>query len=188
MVQTCGDAPNIASSAVTFTPTDFDIHKALGQWLLTALPAPFSVRLGQQNRTASPVGPYCLMQQVTSQILATNGSTYSDAARVVTELREITVQVSAFGIGAGDALRQVAGLWRDFYATDWFRENADILSPLWAGEPRQMGFITAENQYEDQWSVDLKMQVNFTRTIPQQFADAITATLIEVDTTYLPTE
>ncbi|MBS1077871.1 hypothetical protein JK217_08915 [Gluconobacter kondonii] len=182
MVQTCGDAPDVASSGITFTPTDSALYLALGEYLKTVLPSPFRLRQGQQNRTPSPVGPYCVMQLITTRLLATNGWSYTDTSRTVTEMREVTVQVSAFGPGAGDALKQACGLWRDFYATDWFRANAPILSPLTAAEPRQLGFSNSENQYEDAWSVDLKMQVNYQRTIPQQFASVVTVTTIEADT------
>ena len=182
MVQACGDAPDVASSGITFTPTDSALYQAVGEWLKTVLPAPFRLRQGQQNRAPSPVGPYCVMQLVTTRLLATNGWSYTDTSRTVTEMREFTVQVSAFGPGAGDALKQACGLWRDFYATDWFRANAPILSPLTAAEPRQLGFSNSENQYEDAWSVDLKMQVNYQRTIPQQFASEVTVTTIEADT------
>jgi len=121
------------------------------------------------------------MQLVTTRLLATNGWSYTDTSRLVIEMREVTVQVSAFGAGAGDALKQVCGLWRDFYTTDWFRANRPILSPLTAAEPRQLGFSNSENQYEDAWSVDLKIQVNYQRTIPQQFADQIKVTTIPAD-------
>ncbi|GFE96574.1 LIC_12616 family protein [Gluconobacter sp. Gdi] len=184
MVQTCGDAPNLASSAITYEPTDSALYKALGNYLKTVLPDPFRIRQGQQNRTASPTGPYCVMQLITTRLLATNGWTYTDTARVVTEMREVTVQVSAFGSGAGDALKQVCGLWRDFYTTDWLRANAPILSPLTAAEPRQLAFVNGERQYEDAWSVDLKMQVNYQRTIPQQFASELHVKTYEAD---LPT-
>ncbi len=181
MVETCGDAPDVASSGITFTPTDSALYQALGGYLKTVLPSPFRVKQGQQNRTPSPVGPYCVMQLITTRLLTTNGWSYTDASRVVTELREVTVQVSAFGTGAGDALKQVCGLWRDFYTTDWLQTNAPVLSPLSAAEPRQLGFVNGEDQYEDAWSVDLKMQVNYQRTIPQQFADKITVTTYAAD-------
>lgn len=124
------------------------------------------------------------MQIVTTRLLATNGWSYTDSARVVTELREVTFQVNTFGAGAGDAVKQAAALWRDFYTTDWCRANAAPFSPLVAMEPRQSPFSNAENQYEDAWSVDLRMQVNYQRIIPQQFASEVVVTTIEAD---LPT-
>ncbi|MFT8482708.1 MAG: hypothetical protein ABF689_06825 [Gluconobacter cerinus] len=181
MVQTCGDPTDLASSAITYAPTDSALYTALGNYLKTVLPDPFRMRQGQQNRTASPIGPYCVMQLITTRLLATNGWSYTDTSRVVTEMREVTVQVDAFGTGAGDALKQVCGLWRDFYTTDWLRANAPILSPLTAAEPRQLAFVNGERQYEDAWSVDLKMQVNYQRTIPQQFASELHVKTYEVD-------
>lgn len=131
MVETCGDAPDVASSGITFTPTDSALYQALGEYLKTVLPSPFRIKQGQQNRTPSPVGPYCVMQLITTRLLATNGWSYTDASRVVTELREVTVQVSAFGTGAGDALKQVCGLWRDFLHDGLVSDQrADPVAPL----------------------------------------------------------
>ncbi|WP_143412376.1 hypothetical protein [Gluconobacter sp. DsW_056] len=73
MVETCGDAPDFASSGITFTPTDSALYQALGEYLKTVLPSPFRIKQGQQNRTPSPVGPYCVMQLITTRLLATNG-------------------------------------------------------------------------------------------------------------------
>ena len=53
---------------------------------------------------------------------------------------------------------------------------------------RQLGFETGERQYDDLWTVDLTMQVTLTTHLPQQFATSIPINLVEVDTTYPPTE
>lgn len=182
MVQADRDAPDVATSLINSTPTDSQIYLALGDWLKTVLPPPFRIRQGQQNRTEPPPGPFCIMQMITTRLLATNGWTYTDSARVVSEMREVAIQVTAFGAGSGDALKQAAGLWRDLYATDWFRENLRSCAPVSAADPRQIGFVNAEKQYENTWSVDLKMQINYLRTIPnQQFAETVLITAAQAD-------
>ncbi|WP_415537985.1 LIC_12616 family protein [Gluconobacter oxydans] len=177
MVQSCGDAadnPNVATSTLLTAPTDSQIYTALGEWMKTVLPAGTDIMQGQLNQTAQPIGPYCIMFLIARRRLATNSCTYTATERIVVEPTELTIQVSVFGNGAGNAVSVVQSLWRDLYAADFLTANGGILAPLYSSEPRQMQFVNGERQYEDAWSVDLKAQVNFTTTLPQQSATKLT--------------
>jgi hypothetical protein len=49
-----------------------------------------------------------------------------------------------------------------------------------------MPFTNAENQSEWRWVLDAELQVNQVISVPQQYADAVTPTLISVDAVYPP--
>lgn len=175
MVETGSDA------TVTVDLTEADVTTVLRSFILSVLPSTMSVRLGQQNRVAPPVGPFVTMTIVGRRRLGTNSWVYTKTARVVRDPTEITVQVGCFGDGAGDNIQRIVALFRDFYATDFFTASGFDVAPLYAGEPRQMAFISGEKQYENQWSADLKLQANFMLTVPQAFATSADAQVISVD-------
>ena len=175
MEQAGGDA----TVAVNLTETD--VTTTLKAFILSVLPFPMSVRLGQQNRVAAPIEPFVVMTIIGKRRLGTNSWTYSRTARVVRDPTEITVQVSCFGIGAGDTVQRIVALFRDFYATDFFAASGFDVAPLYAEDPRQTAFVSSEKQYEDQWSADLRMQANFILTVPQVFATSAQATAASVE-------
>lgn len=99
----------------------------------------------------------------------------------MSENLEITIQVSAFGTGAQDAIQALVILFRDFEASDWMRANGNIAAPLYASEPRNLNFVNDSNQYESAWSADFRLNVCVTTTIPQAFASSATITTIEAN-------
>jgi hypothetical protein len=54
-------------------------------------------------------------------------------------------------------------------------------TPLHADDPRQVPFISAEQQFENRWIVEALVQANQTVVVPLQFASAVTLTLQDVD-------
>ena len=183
MDKSCSYAPNQSTSRFTITPTEPDIFTSIGDWLKTVLPAGCTILQGQQNQTVQPLGLYATMLLITRERLATNDWTYDRTAqtRTVSEPTELAIQVNIFGTGSGDAVHRVHSLWRDMYTTEYMFNVGDYLAPLYATNPRQLGFVTAEKQYADGWSVDLHMQVNFLVTTPQQFAETVTVPIVEAD-------
>lgn len=173
MDKSCGYAANQSTSGFTVSPTEQDLFKSIGNWLKTVLPAGTYILQGQQNQTAQPIGINATMLLITRRRLATNSWTYTPTSRIVTEPTQIAIQVSVFGTGSGDAIHRVHSMWRDLYTTDYMENDGDFVIPLYSTDPRQLGFVTAEDQYADGWSVDLHMQVNFQITTPQQFADTV---------------
>ncbi|MCP1202252.1 phage neck terminator protein [Acetobacter oryzoeni] len=182
MVQTgSGAADPIATNL-----SEDDVTTALRAFLLSILPAGTEVRLGQQNRVVAPLGLFVLMTIVVRQQIATNGSKYGIGTRTVSRQEHVTIQVSVFGPGAGDMIERIVTLFRDPYACQFFqqeRPQGDV-APLYADDPRQTGFINGERQYENNWNADLHLQANYQYTIAQQFADAATIDLINVDAAY----
>lgn len=146
--------------------------KGIGDWLVkNVLPPPWTVRQGQQNGVATEEMPFAIMQIVTRNIYATNGRRYNPggSVTVITPMR-LGIQISTFGTGAGNQAAEIASLWRDPDAVAWFRANVPGVAPLYASDPMQHPFTTAEKQYEDQWSVDLIADVLASVTKPGQSA------------------
>ncbi|WP_182356665.1 phage neck terminator protein [Komagataeibacter europaeus] len=185
MDESSGDA----ADHYVISPTESGIYTAMRAWLMEILPSGMRVIQGQQNRQAAPIDPFAVMTIIGRERIATNGWTYDGlSARTVTEQVRITMQISLFGPASSNQMQLVTALWRDMNAADYFRSQSVPIAPLTTSTTRQLGFITGEKQYEDCWAVDLSMQVNLTVTTPQQFANSIPVTLIEVDTSYRPTE
>lgn len=172
-----------AADPIATTLSEDDVTAALRAFLLSILPAGTEVRLGQQNRVAAPLGLFVLMTIVVRQQIATNGSKYGTDTRTVSRQEHLTVQVSVFGPGAGDMIERIVTLFRDTYACQFFKQErpqGDV-SPLYADDPRQTGFVNGEHQYEDNWNADLHLQANYRFTLPQQFADSAHIDLIAAE-------
>lgn len=188
MVQGGCNAPSAAGAGLKASITESDVCTVLGNWLESIFPSTTIIRKGQQNQSAPPNCSFALMTIINRERLATNGWDYTETTRNVTEQTKFSVQVSVFGKGAGDLIQAATALWRDMNAVDFFAASGMPIAPLYASDPRQLGFINAEKQYEDNWSADFQLQANITLNVPQQFADKLTIDTIEVDTTYPPKE
>lgn len=146
--------------------------KGIGDWLVqNILPPPWTVRQGQQNGVATEEMPFAIMQIITRQRYATNSRRYNpDGSVTIVKPERLGIQISTFGTGAGNAVSLINALWRDPDAVEWFMNNLPGFAPLYASDPRQHPFTTAEKQYEDQWSVDLIADVHAIVTKPGQSA------------------
>ena len=123
-------------------------------------------------------------QTVGAEVLATG-------ARLIEMGTEVAVQLdfhTADALGAGDMAATVSTLFRDSFAVDQFANQSPNYGvvPLHADDPRQAPFVNAEQQYETRWTVDALLQANIVVSIPQQYADSETLTVISVEAAYPP--
>lgn len=99
---------------------------------------------------------------------------------------ELVVQLdihSADVSTAADLAQTISTLFRDDFATlFFFRAGYVGISPLYADDPKQIPFIDAEANYETRYMVEAHLQINAVVTPPQEFADEIHVTLLDVDT------
>jgi hypothetical protein len=58
------------------------------------------------------------------------------------------------------------------------------VAPLLADDPRQMPFVNDQQQTEFRWVLDVQLQVNQIVAVPQQFADAATVNVVNVEEAY----
>lgn len=127
-------------------------------------------------------------QDISETMLASGVSSY-------TEESEWVVQIDVHGPNSNDNVKIISVLWRDEYTVDQFNEIAGaltppiaqgVIEPLNGDDPKQAPFTDAEQQYELRWLLDVHFQVNQTVIVGQQFADAVTIGLINVDAAYPP--
>ena len=109
-----------------------------------------------------------------------SGVPLATGAALIAQPTEVTIQIDVYGPGSGENATIATTLLRDGYAALWFmREGwADRgIGVLDVGEPRQMAFIDGEQQYEDRFSFDVKLQANQVTSPSQDFADSVGLTI-----------
>jgi hypothetical protein len=110
------------------------------------------------------------------------------AAGIVTLLypQKVTIQLDVHGPASADNAVIIAGAFRDGYAFEQFQSYGYDVAPLYTTDPRQIPFLNAEQQIEQRWVLEAVLQCNPILTIPQQYAGALSAALVEVDASYPP--
>jgi Asp-tRNA(Asn)/Glu-tRNA(Gln) amidotransferase C subunit len=87
---------------------------------------------------------------------------------------KVTFQLDVHGPNSADNAEVISTLFRDDYATLWFRRNGyTTVSPLHADDPQQVPFVNDQQQVETRWIVECLMQANQIAVVPQQFADQL---------------
>lgn len=168
--------------------TEDALVEALGAFVQMIVGSQVAVVRGQQNRVPPPKGRYVYITPVLAPALSLPHTTYADVpdagTMTLTRPTQWNAQVDCYGDGAQDMALAIGIALRSSYGCDALKASG--AQPLYTGEPRQLPFITAEDQYLERWSVDAVLQFNPSITVPQQFADALHVDLVEVDTTYPP--
>ena len=150
-----------------------------------------AIGIGSINVTAQPTlfGPSVAAgTQITAQLTGTAGGagTYTVsvsqtlasgplAAGLTSMLKpsQLTVQCDVHGPLSGDNSEIISTLIRSPQGVSLFNATGYDVTPLYAGDPRQMPWQNAENQIERLWSIDVALQVNSIIWTPQQFAGAV---------------
>jgi hypothetical protein len=102
----------------------------------------------------------------------------------ISQPTKIIIQLDVHGPSSADNAQTISTLFRDDYAVQAFHATAPGVTPLFCEDPKQIPFTNAENQVEFRYVVDANIQANITISPPQQYADQVSVTTIEVDTTY----
>lgn len=171
---------------VTVTPTLTEVMNALGNLLLTIVPAGTQVVRGPVDRAAAPNVDYILMTPILRKRLRTNVVTDDSDASVATweAGSSLHVQVDFFGdANSGDWCDTFTTLFRSDYAVDAL---APTCAPLYADHGRQIPLVTGEEQYLERWMVTAVLQVNWQVSTPQDYADTLNITVISVDEAFPP--
>lgn len=175
--------------AATVSITESQALTALRSFILSVVDlAPDNVIRGLQNRVAMPVGDFIELTPLLNMALSTDVQTYdrtnnqSDYERST----QITVQVDCYGSLAMDRANTLSILLRSDYACQSFAGSGIDMQPLYAGDARQLQFVTGEAQYMERWGFDAVLQMNPIVAVPQDFADSLKVGLIDVDVVYPP--
>ena len=169
---------------------------ALRSFLLSILPPSVEIIRGQVNRVPSPKSSEFVVMTPTIRVrLETNRHYYLDqhtatppvsTASTVTPTRE-TIQLDVHGLSSPDNAQIISTLFRDPATCDFFTGLGLNIQPLYAEDPKQIPFETAEQQYDVRWVVDVVLQINPIITQSQQFADQLKVGIFSADVEFPPT-
>lgn len=99
---------------------------------------------------------------------------------------QVTMQLDVHGAASADNCVIISTMFRDEYGVDKIAEAGFDIAPLYTGDAHQTPFLNEAQQIEQRWVMDAVLQCNPVLTVQQEFADALTVTLIEVDAVYPP--
>lgn len=173
-------------------PTAQDVFLVLQPFIADSLGiSPSLVIQGLPNRTAMPLPQpgFVVMQAVGKRRLRTNVDTWdtSDPDPSTVQLEQairLRVQIDCYGSSSSN--------WSDILSTILRDEVgcvalAPTCQPLFCSDPFIAPLVDSEDQYEERWTFEAMIQYNPVVSTPMQFADTLTANLINVDERYPPT-
>jgi hypothetical protein len=148
---------------------------------VTGLPASNVVQ-GRPNRASMPMPGFVSVQALFDRRLRTNVDTWdetdpSPTTQTLEQGLELTVQIDCFGPQSHDWANMLSTILRDEVGCNAL---APSCQPLYADEARMIALVDGEEQYEERWALDAKLQMNPITTVPQQYADVLELTLINV--------
>lgn len=169
------------------TPTlQTDVYPAVLAFLQGIVPAGIPVIQGIANRVPAPPTPpgFVLFQAIGKARLRTSIDTWTgdDPSTLSVEQGvELTMQIDCYGPNSSDWADMITTLWRDPYGC---AALAPSCQPLYADDARMIPLVDSEEQYEERWSVDARLQYNPVVTPAQDFADVATIKLVDVNEAY----
>jgi len=171
---------------MSITPVNDAIYTRLGNFIQAVLGAIPVVR-GLDNRVPMPVEPFaCMTPAGTSRVwMSASGDTYDRAGgtRKFEQHSNYRIQLDFYGPNSHDWATQVHTLATTEYGVGLL---APEVSPLLCEDIQQLPLVNGEEQFEQRWMFAIQLQFNPVIAVPQQFAEALEITVIEVDTTYPP--
>lgn len=121
--------------------------------------------------------------EINSNLTVPANSVFSAGLKTMTQKSVVTVQLDfhAASYLATDMAQTVSTAFRDEYATRFFKAFGLPITPLYADDPGWRPFVNAEKQYEWRWVIEAKLQIDQSIMVPQEFADSVALTLLNVD-------
>lgn len=177
--------------ALTVSVTEEQVFTALRTFLLYVIGSSFEVVRELDNRVPMPKA-FALMNLLNKKRLGWTRRYYTDTPSVgtapgvhlVTEVQPIesVIQVDFYGPTSGDQATTLSSVWNTPQAVEFFQASG--ITPLYSEDPRQAPITDGENQWLVRWLVVLHMQYTPMVDITQDFMDAATIELINVDQSY----
>lgn len=155
--------------------TEDDIYRSLGLFIKTIFDG--EIVRGMANKVSMPKfgKNFIVIEALYSNIYSTTKTKYNRENEEATFYKTTVAayQIDCYGNDSFSIADSLTTMIRTEYACDFFRENGNILQPLYASDARQLTFINSARQYEERWSFDVKVQPNATTTLPQEFMDSV---------------
>jgi hypothetical protein len=146
---------------------------ALAAFLAPFMPSAQIVR-AQVNRVALPANPCAVLTELLQVDLSVPATDYqpTDNTATIYGPSRIDVQIDFYGVQASEFCKTVKTAFRSQWGFAHFPAN---IKPLYTSDGVQSPLVTGEQQYESRWTLTASMQYNPTVTIPQDFADSLSA-------------
>jgi hypothetical protein len=179
----------MSTPAATVSPTLTTAYTAIVAFILsvTGLASTQVIR-GVQNRASMPLPGFITVQFLQQRRLRTNihqtGSANPPTTATLEEDVELTFQIDCYGPQSNAWATMLSTLLRDEYGVNQLSPSG--VTPLYADEARFIPFIDGESQWEERWSLDARFQLQPVTTIPQQYADVLDLTLVNVTERFPP--
>lgn len=151
---------------------------------------PSLVIQGLPNRTAMPPAEpgFIVMQVILQTRLETNLDTWDisdpDPTSATSELHaQVKMQIDCYGSSSGAWATMLQTLLRDDVGC---QALAPTCQPLYTSEPFLSPLEDSEDQYEQRWTLEAELQYNPVTSTAPEFADTLSATVINVQEAYAP--
>jgi hypothetical protein len=171
-----------------------EVHDVILTGAIAGLDLTYAATRGDLRAGAVLTGPSVTPGTVVVSVASSTAATVTPAQnafgpfyggyKIAVAPTQLDVQLDIHGPASGDNAQILSTLLRDEYATAWFDASGLDLQSLYASDARQVPFVNAESQWEERWIVTASLQANIAVQIPQEFADQLSADLINVDATY----
>lgn len=173
----------MSTPAATVSPTITVAYTAIVAFIISVTGlADTQVMRGIQNRVSMPLPGFIVVQFLNQHRLRTNinrtGTQSPPSTAALEEAIELAFQIDCYGPQSHGWATMLSTLLRDEYGVNALSPSG--VTPLYADDARFMPTVFAEEQYEARWSLDAHFQMNPVTTIPQQYADALELTLVDV--------
>lgn len=168
-----------------------DLYRAMKAFIVSVTGLdPSLVLKGLANRTAMPEAEpgFIVMQVILQTRLGTNLDTWDKTNPTPTvaasELHaQVKMQLDCYGSISGQWVTMLQTLLRDDVGCQALAPNCQ---PLYTGEPFLSPLDDSEEQYEERWTLEAELQYNPVTSTAPQFADTLSATVINVQEAYAP--
>lgn len=173
----------MSTPAASVTPTITVAYTAIVAFIMSVTGiADTQIIRGLQNRAAMPTPGFVTVQFLNQHRLRTNinrtGSAFPPTTATLEEAVELAFQIDCYGPQSHGWATMLSTLLRDEYGVNALSPSG--VTPLYADDAQLMPFVDGEEQYEARWRLDARFQMNPVTTIPQQYADALELTLVDV--------
>lgn len=156
---------------------------ALAAFIAPFMPSNAQIIRAQVNRVAMPSNPCAVLTELTQVDLSIPFSDYVPPTLPSPEIgsaaingrSRIDVQIDFYGSQAGEYCKNVQSAFRSQWGFSNFPAG---IKPLYTSDGIQSPLLTGEQQYESRWTLTASMQYNPVVNVPQDFAEALNATLV----------
>lgn len=119
---------------------------------------------GNVNRVPMPSSSFIVLTEIASIPLNKPIEIYGEATGTLNEHTRIDVQIDFYGWELSETAKAIHSAFRTIWAVD---NMPEWVTPLYCSDPRKIPIISAEEQYEQRWTMTATFQYNPDVIVPQ---------------------